>query len=171
MNKDTSLFKLQSYDFDKEIKISSGDWLHDFYSKFQNTNYQIFELPIPKNPKGKSGLANRINEVIQSIKEMENAKNEGDWNKVVKESRPIWELIRNKNEINELLKKDEINEQTIASYNKLIESLYDFASKFIHKETKANEIMAINKAGKEDAELIYALSVSIANLISQKINK
>lgn len=166
----SSLFRITNSDLDEEIKISSSDWLHDFSPVFQRGRFQVFELPIPTGLIGSSELSKRLNAAIVSLQDMEAARNEGDWSKVIKESRPVWELIRNKDEIRESLKKDGIHEATVVSFGKLVDSLFDFSSKFIHRESRESEVM-MNKANKEDAELIYAVSVSLLNLITKKVTR
>jgi hypothetical protein len=166
-----AIFKLRSYDFAQEIKISSGDWLHDFSPVFQRGRFQVFELQVPNGLTDTTDLSNRLNAAIVSLREMETSKSDGDWNGVIKETRPVWELVKNKEEITDLLKNDEMHQVTIESFKRLIDSLFDFSSKFIHKESKNKEIMTLNKASKEDAELVYALSVSLVNLITKKISK
>lgn len=165
-----SLFRITNSELNEEIKISSSDWLHDFSSVFQRGKFQVFELPIPNGLTDSSELSKRLNAAIVSLQEMEDARNEGDWSKVVKESRPVWELIRNKDEIKESLRNDDIHEVTIVSFGRLIDSLFDFSSKFVHRESQNNEVMT-NKASKEDADLIYAISVSLLNLITKKVTR
>ena len=174
LKRDNSLFKIRSYDLNSDIRIPTGDWLHEFCPVFKNSKYQIFEIPTPKLNEKNEGLSHRVYEAIESLNEMEKARLEGDWNKVIKESRPVWELIRNKEDIKELIKGDHINEQTLISYNGLIDNLFNFSSKFIHRESDrkdGNKVMGINSANKEDAELIYAMAFSLTNLISKKLNK
>lgn len=166
-----SLFRIVTTDLDEEIKISSSDWLHEFSKVFERNKYQVFELPIPESYSVTDDLAKRLNAAIVSLKEMEDAKLAGDWEAVLKESRPVWELVRNKEEINALLRQDELNEETIKSYNSLVESLFNFSAKFIHKESKDKQLMAVNKARKEDAELIYTIAISLINLLSKKFNR
>ena len=93
----------------------------------------------------------------------------GDWNGVVKASRPIWEAFNSKADISSILKMSGMNEQTVISFETLIKSLFDFSSKFIHVEAKeTRKIMEPNAANREDAELIYLISVSIINLLIRK---
>ena len=166
---DQTLLNFHVYNFTYPIKINSGDWLHDFSPVFGMGKYQIFELPIPQIIKESGDISKILENAIAALREMETAKLEGEWNRVIKESRPIWELVKNKSKITELLKDNDFNELTIVSFNKLIDSLFEFSSKFIHIQSKTHEIVTINKANKEDAELIYILSISIINLISKKL--
>ncbi len=55
--------------------------------------------------------------------------------------------------------------------NDCINLLFKFSSKFHHKEDLQKKIMPEIKASKEDAELIYSLSINILNLISKKLQR
>lgn len=168
---DNSLFKSVTYDLNHEVVISSSEWLHNFSKVFERSRYQVFEIPIPDSLGDTSDLSQRLNAAIVSLKEMEEAKLSGDWETVLKESRPVWELVRNKQEIIDILKQDEFNDDTIKAFNALVESLFNFSSKFIHRESRSKELMIINKARKEDAELIYAMAISLVNLLTKKFNR
>ncbi len=165
-----SLVDYRVYPFNYNHKISASDWLHDFYPHFVLERFMVLELPIieQESKVKKDNLDKRINEAIQSFSEMKKALEKGDWNLVIKESRPIWELNRKQEEINKLLRTDDLSEAAIQSFNSLLQSLFDFASKFIHKEDRAKEVMAYSRASKEDAILIYSMTASLLNLISQK---
>jgi|GEM_PF-4696126 len=168
---DNSIFKTVTHDFDHELIISSGDWLYDFSKVFQRSRYQVFEIPLPESLTDTNGLSQRLNAAIVSLKDMEKAKLSGDWESVLKESRPVWELVKNKEEIAQLMRQDELNDETIKAFNMMVESLFNFSSKFIHRESKSKELMMVNKARKEDAELVYVLAVSLINVISKKLTR
>lgn len=163
-----SLFRMKSYNFSKQVIISSSDWIHDFCPQLNNKRYLVFEIPEPKTIKNK--YRKKLNEAIASLTYMSEARLECDWNKVIEKSRPVWELIRNDAEIKKLLISDGLNEETIISYNKLVASLFDFSSKFIHRISKSatKDLMIQNAASKEDAELIYSISFSIVSMLSRK---
>ncbi len=95
----------------------------------------------------------------------------GDWNGVIEDSRAVWELLRNKDEIKDLLMRDGYSEQAFIDLNESLRQLFNFSSKFHHKEDKGKKIMPEIKASKEDAYLIYAISMTIVNLISKKMQR
>lgn len=165
---DNSLFRVITHDLDKEVTITRSDWLQDFSSVFQRNRYQVFEIPVPEVLQDATEFSMRLEAAIGSLSKMEHAKLLGDWETVVKESRPVWELIRNRQEIISLLQQDELNEDTVRAFGTTIDALFNFSSKFIHRESKTKGLMTINKARKEDAELIYALAASLVNLLSKK---
>lgn len=166
---DSSLFKIVTDDLNHNVTISSSEWLHDFSPAFERSRYQVFEVPIPEFANDQSELSKRLSSAIHSLRLMEEAKLAGDWETVLKESRPVWELIRNRGEIQLILQQDELNDDSVKAFNAMVESLFNFSSKFIHRESRTKEVMPINKARKEDAELIYSLAVSLVNLLCKKI--
>lgn len=164
--RNSSLFKFCDKEFHKVCKINRMDWLHDYSPIFYTTEYLVVELPIKKS---KKVLNKRITSTYKSISEMKDCLENGDWNGVVKASRPIWEAFNSKADISSILKMSGMNEQTVISFETLIKSLFDFSSKFIHVEAKeTRKIMEPNAANREDAELIYLISVSIINLLIRK---
>lgn len=167
--KGEALIRHRVYPFNHEHKISASDWLHDFYPKFGLERYFVVELPIPTISVGKKdNLESRINEAILSFDEMRAAMEKSDWNLVVKESRPVWELQKKQAAISELIRNDAFSDSAVQAFNTMLQSLFDFASKFIHKEDRSKELMSYSKASKEDAILIYTLAATILNLIGQK---
>lgn len=164
-----ALLRNTTRDLDYDYIIPSSEWIHDFAPKFEQTKYQVFEIPIPFALDGKTDLSSRLNAAIGSLQEMERAKIVGDWQSVIKESRPVWELIRNRQEIDDVISNSEFNNDTITSFKKMIDSLFDFSSKFIHREARNKTLMPLNNVSKEDAELIFNLGVSVVNLIAKKI--
>lgn len=165
-----ALVHYKVYPFNYNHKISASDWLHDFYPHFALERFMVLELPIMEQDSKvkKDNLDKRISEAIQSFGEMKKALEKGDWNLMIKESRPIWELNRKHEEINKLLRTDDLSEVAIQSFNTLLQSLFTFASKFIHKVDDSKELMPYSRASKEDAILVYSMAASVLNLISQK---
>jgi hypothetical protein len=162
----SNLFKYYEGDFPFVCKVNKMDWLHDFCPILNNSEYLVVELPINKSKKVSN---KRIASTHKSISEMKDCLENGDWNGVLKASRPIWEVFKSKDDISSLLKRNGMNEQTVKSFEDLMKSLFDFTSKFIHVEAKGTrEIMESNAANREDAELIYLISVSIINLLIRK---
>jgi len=69
------------------------------------------------------------------------------------------------------LLRDGYSEQAFEDLNKSIKELFNFSSKFHHKEDRGKRIMPEIKASKEDAYLIYSLSMNLVNLISKKFQR
>ncbi|MDX9694374.1 MAG: hypothetical protein RBT49_01145 [Bacteroidales bacterium] len=164
-----SILNIFTKNFKETIIISAADWLKEYYPVFGFNKYRIYELPLPRieSSKGNVDISNRINLAIESLKDVETAYNNGEWDKLIKESRPIWELIRNKDEIKILIENKDYNDETKEALNNLLSSLFNFSSKFIHKVSHKGELMQKNYISKEEAELIHLTSLGILNLFSK----
>jgi hypothetical protein len=92
----------------------------------------------------------------------------GDWNGVIEDSRAFWELLRSQEEV---LIRDGYTEPAFTDLNESLKQLFNFSSKFHHKEDKGKKVMPEIKASKEDAYLIYAASMTFVNLISKKMQR
>ncbi|HEX5001778.1 MAG TPA: hypothetical protein VFW78_04725 [Bacteroidia bacterium] len=169
LNNYNSLFKICENDFSKTLSINKMDWLHDFASEFRMSEYVVVDLPISKYSKSRNVSIKRINSTFKSIQEMKDCLDDGNWNGVIKASRPIWELFQHREEIISVLSNDGMNQQTVKSFEVLMKALFDFSSKYVHRQAKdSKEVMDPNFAKREDAELMYLISVSVINLLVRK---
>ena len=169
LNNYNSLFKICEENFSKPHIIHKMEWLQDFNPVFNMSEYVVVDLPIAKYSKSRNVSIKRINSTFKSIQEMKELLDDGNWNGVIKSSRPIWELFQHKEEIISLLSRDGMNQQTVESFEKLMYALFDFSSKYVHRQSKdSKDVMDDNFAKREDAELIYLISVSIINILVQK---
>lgn len=158
--------------FANQVIIPSSDWVHDYCPVFQIGKFAVFEFLMPEYTEGTGSIEERLNKSINAIKKMENDILEGEWNEVIEDSRAVWELLRNRDEIKDLLKDDGFTDQAIENFNETITQLFKFSSKFLHQEEIGNrKIMPEMKASKEDAYLIYSLSLNLVNLISKKFQR
>ena len=157
--------------FNEKITIPSSDWIHDYCPVFQIGKFAVFEYLIPEYTEGAGNIEERLNHSISAIKKMEDHIIKGEWNEVIEDSRAVWELLRNQNEITDLLRRDGYTEEASTDLNESIKKLFDLSSKFHHEEDKGKRVMAKIKASKEDAYLIYTISINLVNLISKKIQR
>ncbi|MFH1227000.1 MAG: hypothetical protein V1701_03730 [Planctomycetota bacterium] len=156
----------------QKITIGSGDWVHDYCPIFQIGKFSVFEYLMPDYTEGSESLGEKLNKAIDTIKKMEGNIIKGEWAGAIEDSRPVMELLRNETEIKDLLTRDGYTDQAYNSFNDGIKKLFDFSSKFIHPlDINSKKLMPDTKAYKEDAYLIYALSVHIVNLISKKMQR
>lgn len=152
--------------------IPSSDWIHDYCPVFQIGKFSVFEYMLPDYTEGSGSVEEKLNKSINAIEKMEKNLNRGEWNGVIEDSRPFWELLRNQDELKDLLIRDGYTEPAFTDLNESIKKLFDFSSKFIHKLDKDRKnTMPDIKASKEDAYLIYALSMNVVNLISKKMQR
>ena len=165
-----ALFKRKTYSFSHTHIIKSSDWVEDFCPAFNLGQFKVFEIPQVSSFEGEHEIMEHLKSALDSLDSIEEAMNNGDWNAVIKESRPVWELFRDKEQFSKLLADSNLNQQTIESFNSLIETCFDFASKFLHKKARGSKsVVDPNNASKEEAQFIYSMAFSIANLIGKKI--
>jgi len=156
--------------------ISSSDWIKKYSEMWKIGQYFLIDLPLPlmesKYLKNKP-LGERLIETIKSFSKMEENFKRGEWTEVIKESRPIYELLRDKDSILSIFTDSGYTEEMASSLYESIRNLFDYASKYIHKleRTPDKAIMPQIKAEKEDAYLIYASSATLINLLNRKISK
>lgn len=157
--------------FKNKVTIRSSDWIHDYCPIYQIGKFSVFEYLLPDYTEGSGSAEERLNESINAIKRMEENLIKGEWNGVIEDSRAVWELLRNQDEIKDLLMRDGYSEQAFIDLNESLKQLFNFSSKFHHKEDKGKKIMPEIKASKEDAYLIFATAMTLVNLISKKMQR
>jgi hypothetical protein len=157
--------------YDLPITIPSSDWIHDFCPAFNIGKFFVFEYLMPDYVPGSDSLDERLNKAIDVIKDMELKMISGEWTDVIEDSRPISELLKNQDEIKALFNEDGFTDEAYNNLNASLKSIFDFSSKFHHSESKTKEVMPRIKASKEDAYLIYTISIATVNLISKKLQK
>jgi len=164
--------EMNNRNFKKKITIPGSDWVHDFCPVFQIGNFYVFEYFMPDYKEGSESIEERLKKSIDAIESMRNEMIKGEWERVIEESRPVWELLKKVEEIKTLLIDNGYTQQAYDDLNKSIENLYSYSSKFFHKlEKDKKTLMSDIKASKEDAEFIYAMSITLVNLISKKMQK
>ncbi|MBU2594984.1 MAG: hypothetical protein KKG02_10655 [Candidatus Edwardsbacteria bacterium] len=167
-----SVFLEQStFNQKSEIIISSSDWVHDFCPVFNIGNFVVFEFFTPEFVKGSGTMAERLNGAIKALQDMKEEIIKGDWNSVIEKSRGVFELLRNKAEVKDLLEKDGYTAEAISNIDQSFQSLFNLSSKFHHKEDQGKNIMPDIRAAKEDAYLIYSLAAGVVNMVSNKYSR
>lgn len=167
-----TFIEMKNNNFKNQVTIRSSDWIHDYCPVLQIGRFSVLEYLLPEYKEGSGSIDERLNESINAIKRMEENMIKGDWNGVIEDSRAVWELLRTQEEIKDLLMRDGYSEQASKDLNEILKQLFNFASKFHHKiDNKEKKIMPEIKASKEDAYLIYAMSMTIVNLISKKMQR
>ncbi len=165
---------LQIRDVSQEIpvEIAASDWLHDFALQLGMGRFAIVELVLPSLVAAGEGFAEKLNEAIKALPKMEAKFNDGEWNEVIEKSRPIFELLtKSKDTVKSLIMEEQgYSEEAATALTAAVGSLFDYGSKFV-KKTKKGELLPKINAEKEDAYLIYSLSISLVNLLTQKIRK
>lgn len=166
-----TFIQIESRKFNNKVVISSSDWIHDYCPVFQIGRFSVFEYLMPDYTEGAGDVEERLNESINALGKMEENMIKGEWNQVIEDSRAVWELLRNQADIKDLLMKDGYTEQAFEDLNESFKQLFNYSSKFHHREDREKNIMPEIKASKEDAHLIFATSMAIVNLISKKMQR
>lgn len=158
--------------FSKEVRISASDWIHDYCPAFEFGKFMVFELPIMDKVSISGTFEKKINSAINSLRKMEQNISQGEWNNVMNYSREISELFRYEKGIKDLFERSHYGEEAYEYFKNSLLELFKFASKFHHKLDKDRKTLLPEiKASKEDAYLIYSMSVAIVNNILTKINR
>jgi hypothetical protein len=166
-----TFIEIRNNNLKNKVTISSSDWIHDYCPVFQIGRFSVFEYLLPDYIEGSESMEERLNESINTIQKMEYNMIRGEWNEVIEDSRTVWELLRNQDKIKDLLMRDGYTEPAVTDLNKSIKELFNYSSKFHHREDREKKIMPEIKASKEDAYLMYATSMAIVNLISKKMQR
>lgn len=159
------------------ILISSSDWVNKFSEPLDLGKIVLVEIPLPLLNIEKTNLTDDFCEklltAIHSFTEMEKNFKLGEWNEVIKNSRPIYELLKDKDRIIELLTKSGYTDDMSDSLYESISRLFDYSSKYIHKIDQSSEkkIRQPYAAEKEDAYLIYTNAATMINLLTSKFKK
>lgn len=152
------------------VTISSGDWLHDFATPWRATRYIVIELPQPELLTSTSNIEQRVNAAIDAARNATASLSKGEWNEVVEDLRPVWELLRNEADIKGLLELDGYTSEAIKAFNDSVKAQFDLASKFAHRTDQTGKrVIPEIRASKEDSFLCYAFAMSLLNLVSRKV--
>jgi hypothetical protein len=166
-----AFIEIRNNNFKNKVTIRSSDWIHDYCPVFQIGRFSVFEYLLPEYMEGSGSIEERLSGSIDAIKNMEYNMIRGEWTEVIKDSRVVWELLRNQGEIKDLLMGDGYTEPAFTNLNESLKQLFNYSSKFHHREDREKKMMPEIKASKEDAYLIYATSMAIVNLISKKMQR
>jgi len=155
-------------------RIPAQDWIHDFAPFLGIGKYLVVELPIPEPIKISGELANRIEEASKSLDKMKEDLLACEWNRVIEDSRPVFELFRKygRKLVKEILTREGYTEEAIKNLINSIDSLFHYSSKFHHRtDESGKKIMPEIKASKEDAYLIYTTAMGLVNLLARKVKR
>ena len=173
------LLEMEYDESSKPMQIASSDWVQDYLPIFGKGNYIVLEIPTPDLTNGSNFTETKINSAIEAIPKMKKEFLEGEWGEVIEKSRPIWELVKEKdiknkeaNALREYLVRSGFSEEAVTNLLSSFYELFHFTSKFLHKiDPSGKQLNPEIIASKEDAYLIYSLSINIIHLIAKKINK
>lgn len=152
--------------------IRSSDWLHDYAGPWKTTNYLVFEVPRQDPTPGGSGLQEWVNAAIEATQRATVSLRKADWNDVVEDLRPVWELFKGRTDIKDLLENDGYSVDASTALNEGIKAQFELASKFVHRVDKSGKkITPEIRASREDAYLVYAVATAVVNLLASKLGR
>lgn len=162
----------------KRVKIEQSQWCNQFSDKLGIGKFLLIELDIPDTVI-ENGWSETMMILKNNLNEMEQAIQKGDWEKSIFVSRLFTEKINIfkrkdkrlalKELLNEGLKKYGHNDEGIENLHNAIRSLFDFASKWSHGNTQDGTLKQVPTATKEDAYLVYSLSLSLFGILSRTL--
>ena len=156
--------------FSQKVEIPASEWAHDYLSLWRMTKYVLVELPQPEILTSAPSLEGRVNAAIEATRKASENMTKGEWNDVIEDLRPVWELVRKHGEIKELLKLDGYTEAAIKAFDEIMKQQFDLASKFAHRLDRppSESILPELHAAKEDAQFCYSTALVALNLIVRK---
>lgn len=156
----------------RSIEISSSDWIKEYLPIFGYGSFISYDLPIIKPELVTNEFKARVDEALASISDMEKARKRCEWNQVIKEARPVLEVVKkDKIRLERLLIDGGFTNQATSDFIEMLQKFHDYASKFIHKMERGNHIdpMPTIPAQREDGDFVYAMAINIVNVITKKI--
>ena len=164
----------------RQIEIEQSDWLKNYAPIFGIGEFLIIEFSkqnIITNNDFRKGWFEKIERSKKRLNEMENHLLEGKWDKVIEDSRKIWDIFKvydaNKKmrqEFSELFETNNYSDSGQEEFLKSIWHLHEFSSKFVHDKDKRGEnLNPIPTPQKEDAYFMYLWSMGFVNLINEKV--
>ena len=166
------------------LTIPASDWIQDYQRQLGLGKHVIIEssLPdlerteIPKNLNGEEkALAERLTKSFEILVNMQNELNKGEWGNVVEESVKLFELIKKNNTgfIKKLMSESTgLTSEKVQSLTEALDKLYSYAAELHHPvDRESREVKQPFVGEKEDAQMIYSISLSFVNLLSRKLSK
>ena len=155
--------------FEKDLVIAASDWVQDYVPALGIGRSLSMELPMPEELVLPDPVRERFKVATDDLNKMLNDYKRGEWIDLIEDSRGIYELLKDEKLVRDLLTSDGYPSEAIDDICKCLKSLWDFTSKFHHHLGKGKEkLIPELKPSKEEAELIYALSLTLVNLLARK---
>jgi hypothetical protein len=157
------------------VTIPQSEWLQRFAEPLGIGKFLLLELQLPPINPLYNEWKEMLDRLLGHVQQMEDQIKQGRWYDVMITARRVMEIaLPKKSENKEAFKKlFTQNFYSDEGYNHLykgIEGIFLYASKFIHDKDKQDQYNPIPIVQKEDAYLIYGLTIALVNLINQKIN-
>ncbi len=165
----------------ERIVINQEVWLRDYAPALGIGNFLLLEVQIPNKHNVKPAWVKLYDRLYMRLTEMEDAIREGEWDDVMLAARQFYEGLKIGDGkaghktfeagLRKAFKKDKHNDEGINDFLSAIQKLFNFFSKYIHEKDRNNKLKPLPEAQKEDAQVAFALAVSLLNLIGKKISR
>jgi len=154
------------------VTIAASDWVQDYAPALGIGKSFSIELPMPEELDLPKDVKERFKVAIDDLNKMLGDYRHGDWSDLVENSRGVYELLKDKQLVHDLLESDGYPADAITDISNCLAALWNFTSKFHHHLDRDKEKLKPEiKASKEEAELIYALSLTLVNLLARKAKR
>ena len=167
------VLKAGTHSQDLVVRVPGTDWVHDFAPTLGLGRFVVFEIPRTETFTSRGDIKDEVNAALESAAKAHESLVAGEWDEVMEDLRGVWELTRSKaDDIKALLIRDGYTEEAAVSFADAIGRHFVLASKFHHRlDKQRKKIMPEIKAAKEDAYLVYAVAMSVLNLIARKVQR
>lgn len=168
------LLKTDTIRIPHKYEIPQSIWIQEFAEYLGLGKYLLIEFSLASENDISSKQNNLIKRAHEIINDMHKELNDGRWEKVIEESRKIWELFRiprskKDKEFEALFESNNYSSEGVQSLQQSLWNIHDYASKFIHTKDKSDNLSQPVYARKEDAYFIYIWAVGFINMISEKV--
>lgn len=154
------------------LTIASSHWMQDYAPVLGIGRFFTYELPLDLGIPSKGDLEKRFGAAREALGDMERDLRAADWVALMEHARPIPELFRDEAILKELLEHDGYTAEATAAFQASLRSLFELTSKFHHSLDKGGKKVAADiRPAREDAEFVYAFSLSVTNLLARKLRR
>lgn len=178
-NTDGEVLEIRSRELTLTHTVSSSDWAQKFCPALGLGSFLSFDYRVPEDLHSSdvrdedTRFEKQLADAVESLNEMQNYIQAGEWNQASQHIRKVAELVRDwEEEIAALLRHDEIEKEAASEITDGMRKLFSYASKFSHrKDRSGQELIERSKASKEDAYLAYSIGTAVVNLVSAKLER
>jgi hypothetical protein len=166
------------------VSIPQSKWIHDFAIPLRIGKFMLLELNIPKTKPSESEWKEPIERAIRNLEKVEKLIQKGEWYDAIETSRKVFELfkfkVQDKRNILDIQYKEalkklfidvNLSDKGFDEFCAMVENLFNFISKFEHEKDERGGFLPTPVPQREDAYFIYGTSVSLVNMISNKVRR
>jgi len=175
----SQLLRLESSKQTLTYEVKSSDWVNDFQKPLGIGNFLVVEIPettlesvgelklLPEQAK----FEERLEKAYEILPKMELYLRQGEWGRVVAESRGLLELFT-KDETrfvkSMISQTTTVDDDKAGAITQAFDNLSSYANELHHVVGRQGQVKDVYTGGKEDAYLVYMVSASLVNLLARK---